>query len=264
MALLVWDQSGERRYEAGVDHAVLYPRGGVGVVWNGLISVNEIPANGGVSSYYIDGIKYLDKAIVDEFTARLEAYTYPDEFSECEGFGEHAWGFRVGNQRRLPFDLSYRTKVGNDVDGADHGYKLHFIYNALAASSDRNYQTYSDSPEPVTFSWEITTTPVLVPGFRPSAHIILDSTRMPPEAMAVVEAALYGSETTDPTFPQPGEIIALIESSIGLTVVVDENGVFTASGPDTAVSLVSPTTYQLSANNVDMVDPNTFVVTDEL
>lgn len=263
MATLVWDKSGERRFEAGIDRGVLYPRGREGVAWNGLISVNEKPSGAGTTDYYIDGVRYMNQPLLDDFSASIEAYTYPDEFSECDGMAFHSWGFGIDNQRRRPFNLSYRTKVGNDIDGLDHAYKLHLVYNALATPSDRGYQSLSDNANPVAFSWDITATPVPFPGYRPSAHFVFDTRRVTPDAMAALEVVLYGTETEAPTFPQPSEIITIIESSVGLRVTVGADGIFTVTGPDTQVKMITDTEFQLSAENVSMLDPDRYVVTDE-
>jgi len=205
--LIVWDKTGERLYETGVKNGVLYPQGAngdypSGVAWNGLISVTESPSGAEASPLYADDTKYLNLMSAEEFGATIEAYTYPDEFTECDGSAEIAVGVLIGQQSRKQFGLSYRTALGNDVDGADYGYKLHLIYGALAAPSEKGYQTINDSPEAITFSWEVSTTPVVVTGKKPTASITIDSTKVEPAKLAAFEEILYGkAATTEPVAP---------------------------------------------------------------
>lgn len=204
---LVWDQTGKRIYETGVNQGVLYPQatGGtypLGVAWNGLISVTESPSGAEASPSYADNIKYLNLMSAEEFGATVEAYTYPDEFAVCDGSAEIAVGVMIGQQNRKAFGLSYKTLVGNDTEGTDHGYKLHLIYGALAAPSEKGYTSVNDSPEAITFSWELTTTPVSVAGFKPSAAITIDSSKVDAAKLAALELILYGKDaTTDPAKP---------------------------------------------------------------
>ncbi len=215
MSKLVWDKTGERLYETGVDHGVLYPvqAGGVynkGVAWNGLISVTESPSGAEASPIYADNIKYLNLMSAEEFGATIEAYMYPDEFAECDGSAEIASGVSIGQQSRKTFGLCYRTVIGNDVDSNEHGYKLHMIYGALAAPSEKGYQTINDSPEAITFSWELSTTPVNVEGFKPTASLTLDSTKADPSKLAALEKILYGDTDVEPRLPLPDEIATLM------------------------------------------------------
>ena len=215
MSKLVWDKTGERLYETGVDHGVLYPvqAGGVynkGVAWNGLISVTESPSGAEASPIYADNIKYLSLMSTEEFGATVEAYMYPDEFAECDGSAEIAKGVNIGQQNRKTFGLCYRTVVGNDVDSNGHGYKLHMIYGALAAPSEKGYQTINDSPEAITFSWELSTTPVNVEGFKPTASLTIDSTKADPTKLAALEKILYGDTEIEPRLPLPDEIATLM------------------------------------------------------
>ena len=188
MSKLVWDKTGERLYETGVKQCVLYlPTNGVyskGVAWNGITAVNENPSGAEATALYADDSKYLNLYSVEEFGATVEAYTYPDEFAECDGSAEIAKGVMVGQQTRKTFGLCYRTTIGNDVDGNDHGYKLHIIYGAMASPSEKAYSTINDSPEAMTFSWELTTTPVTVTGKKPTASIVIDSTKCDPQKLA--------------------------------------------------------------------------------
>ena len=223
MAKIVWDKTGERFYETGVDHGVLYPiqTGGLfnkGVAWNGLSSVTESPSGAEATAIYADNIKYLNLISAEEFGATVEAYTYTEEFGECDGSATIATGVYAGQQNRKLFGLCYRTQVGNDVDGSDHGYKLHLIYNCQAAPSERAYTTINDSPEAIAFSWEVTTTPVSVPDHKPTACITIDSTKADPDCLAALELILYGKDPTgpetmdgvDPRLPLPEEVITVM------------------------------------------------------
>jgi hypothetical protein len=222
MPKLVWDKTGERLYETGVKQCVLYlPTNGVynkGVAWNGITAVNENPSGAEATALYADDSKYLNLYSVEELGATVEAYTYPDEFAECDGSAEIAKGVMVGQQTRKTFGLCYRTTIGNDVDGNDHGYKLHIIYGAMASPSEKAYSTINDSPEAMTFSWELTTTPVTVTGKKPTASIVIDSTKCDPQKLAALEAILYGKDATseqanngaNPRLPLPDEIATLM------------------------------------------------------
>ena len=216
MAALTWDGSGERLYETGVDRGVLYVMStggtyGTGVAWNGLTGVTESPSGAEETALYADNIKYVSLYSAEEFGATIEAYTYPDEFAECDGSAELATGVTVGQQSRKMFGLCYRTLLGNDTDGQSHGYKLHLIYGATASPSEKAYATVNDSPEAITFSWEITTTPVNVTGMSPTASITIDSTKADPTCLAALEAKLYGSEPSGtPTLPLPDVVKTLM------------------------------------------------------
>lgn len=217
MAKLQWDKTGEHFYETGVDHGVLYPMndGGqtyaTGVAWNGLTAVTESPEGAEVSAIYADNIKYLNLMSAEDFKATIEAYTYPEEFEQCDGSASLAQGVKIGQQARKAFGFCYRTKVGNDLN-PELGYKIHIIYGATAAPTERAYETVNDSPEAITFSWEVSTIPVEVTGFKPTAHVEIDSTKVEPAKLAKIEAKLYGSETEEPTLLMPDEIVALINA----------------------------------------------------
>lgn len=214
MTALVWDDAGNRFYETGVNQGVLYPIDGtgaypLGVAWNGLIGVTESPSGAEPSPLYADNIKYLTLVSAEEFAATLEAYTYPDEWAECDGsvVATGAAGVILGQQPRTIFGLVFKTLIGNDVDGQAHGYKLHLIYGCLAAPSERAFQTINDSPEAITFSWEISTTPPIVAGYEPTSIIIIDSRTADPTSLAALELVLFGDVATDPNLPLPGAII---------------------------------------------------------
>lgn len=222
MAKLVWDKSGEHFYETGVKQGVFYPQTNGeyknGVAWNGLTAVTESPSGAEATALYADDIKYLSLYSTEEFGATVEAYTYPEEFAKCDGSAELVDGVYVGQQTRKPFGLCYRTSLGNDTDGNDHGYKLHIIYGAMASPSEKAYSTINDSPDAVTFSWELTTTPVSVAGMKPTATIVIDSTKADSAKLAALEAILYGKDDTseeakdgaEPRLPLPDEIKTLM------------------------------------------------------
>ena len=218
MSKLVWDTTGERYYETGVNQGVLYPQGSndtypKGIAWNGLTAVTESPSGAEPTPLYADNIKYLNLMSAEEFGATIEAYTYPDEFAQCDGSAEIATGVMIGQQNRKVFGLSYKTVLGNDIDGTDYGYKLHLIYGALAAPSEKGYSTINDSPEAITFSWEVTTTPVSVTGFKPTASITIDSTKADETKLAALETILYGDEESEARLPLPDEVATLMGDS---------------------------------------------------
>ena len=211
MSKIVWDQTGERLYETGVKRGVLYVQdtGGTypkGVAWNGLTAVTESPSGAEATPLYADDIKYLNLISTEELGGTIEAYTYPDEFAECDGSASIATGVYIGQQPRKTFGMCYTTTVGNDVDSNAHGYKLHLIYGALASPSEKAYSTINDSPEAITFSWEFSTTPVNVTGFKPTANIVIDSTKATPEKLAALEKILYGDTEVEPRLPLPNEV----------------------------------------------------------
>lgn len=224
MTQLKWDQVGERVYETGVDHGVLYlpDSNGVydtGISWNGLTAVNESPSGAESTAQYADNIKYLNLVSAEEFGATIEAFTYPDEFGVCDGTAEPEAGVLIGQQARRTFGFSYRTRVGNDLVGTDYGYKLHLVYGALAAPSEKSYATINDSPEAITFSWEVTTTPVEVGEidsveYKPTATLTVDSTKVDATALAALEDLLYGTVGTDPQLPLPADVIALFAGTV--------------------------------------------------
>lgn len=214
MAKLVWDETGKRLYETGVSQGVLYPQSGGtypnGVAWNGLTAVTESPSGAEATPLYADNIKYLNLFSAEEFGATIEAYTYPDEFMACDGSAQIAKGAYIGQQNRKQFGMCYKTLLGNDVDANDHGYKLHIIYGAMASPSEKAYATVNDSPEAITFSWEVTTTPVNVTGYEPTASIVIDSTKCDPTKLADLEEILYGSAEEEPRLPLPDEIVTVL------------------------------------------------------
>lgn len=217
---LVWDQTGKRLYETGVRNGVLYPLQtdgtySKGVAWNGLTAVTESPSGAEPTPLYADDIKYLNLMSTEEFGATIEAYTYPDEFAECDGSASIATGVHIGQQPRKTFGMSYRTVIGNDVENDNYGYKLHLIYGGLAAPSEKGYSTVNDSPEAITFSWEVSTTPVNVTGYKPTASVTIDSTKVEAAKLAALEEILYGSESSEARLPLPDEIMELFKTTGG-------------------------------------------------
>lgn len=216
MPKLEWDKTGGRLYETGIDQGVLYPYAsgnpGTGVAWNGLTSVTESPSGAESNPQYADNIKYLNLRSAEEFGGTIEAFTYPEEWAECDGSKSPSKGVYFGQQTRKMFGLSYRTKLGNDTDGDDYGYILHLVYGATASPSERQYQTINDSPEPVTFSWEFDTQAVAVEGYKPVAHIEINSKLVDSTKLATLEKKLYGDTDTEASLPLPSEILTMFPS----------------------------------------------------
>ena len=216
---LKWAQTGERIYETGVSNGVLYVQKANGsydngVAWNGLSTVTESPSGAESNAIYADNIKYLALTSAEEFGATVEAYTYPDEFAECDGSAEVADGVMIGQQDRKAFGMAYKTIVGNDTEKNAHGYKLHMIYGATAAPSEKGYSTVNDSPEPITLSWELSTTPVEVTGYKPTATLVIDSTKANSEKLKALEDILFGSDETEARLPMPNEVISLMKEDV--------------------------------------------------
>lgn len=217
MAKLIWDKTGERLYETGVDKVVLYKAANGeykgGVAWNGVTAINKSPSGAEATPLYADNIKYLNLVSAEELGLSIEAYASPEEFDECDGSASIAAGVSIGQQARSTFGLSYRTKIGNDVEGADYGYKIHLTYGCLASPSETAYSSVNDSPEAASLSWEISTTPVEVPGFKPTASVEINSTKCDPEQLAALEAILYGSETEEARLPLPEELVTIFTAT---------------------------------------------------
>jgi hypothetical protein len=219
VSTLTWDQTGQREYETGVDRGVLFIPDDTGVytegyAWNGLTTITESPSGAEANPQYADNIKYLNLLSAEQFGATIEALTYPDEFAQCDGTATPTPGVSIGQQSRKTFGLCYRTKVGNDLDGTDFGYKLHLIYGATAAPSEKAYASINDSPAAITFSWAVTTTPIDVPGLKPTASITIDSTKVDAGALSDLEDFLYGTTGTDPSLPTPTDVLALFADTV--------------------------------------------------
>lgn len=223
MSVLVWDNSGEKYFETGVDHGVLYPwdssknNYGNGVVWNGLTGVTNSPDGAEPTDLWADNIKYATLRSAETFGATIEAYTYPDEFAECDGSASPKTGVHIGQQSRKNFGFSYRTKVGSDTDTDASMYKIHVIYNATASPSERAYETVNDSPDAITFSWEITTTPVNITGYKPTSEIVIDVWKLSAADKKALEDKLYGTSSTEATLPSPDALLALINAGSATT-----------------------------------------------
>lgn len=259
MSRIVWDRAGEHLYETGVDHGVLYPTKigggyGNGVPWNGLTSVSENPSGAESTGQYADNIKYLNLISAEEFGATIEAFTYPPEFGVCDGSAMPVKGVLIGQQTRRPFGLSYRTLIGNDLEGTEYGYKLHLIYGATASPSERGYSTVNDSPEAITFSWEVTTTPVEVSGYKPTASLVVDSTMVSPAALAALENILYGTADSAPRLPMPDEVFDLVGSASSITMNV--------SVPGPTQEVLGKTVSELQTNVT--IDSNTNTISGRL
>lgn len=251
MTALVWDQTGDRLYETGVEKGVLYiPTGGVydaGYAWNGLTTVTESPSGAEATPLYADNIKYLNLISVEEFGGTIEAYTYPEEFAQCDGTAVPNPGVSVGQQTRKSFGLSFRTQLGNDTESTDYGYKVHLIYSALAAPSEKAYATINDSPEAITFSWEFSTTATAVTGLKPTALLTIDSTKVAALALASLEDALYGTVGTSPRLPLPDEVIAMFAGV--QTVVTTEEPAFVSLTGVITIPVVTGVTYRRADTN---------------
>lgn len=261
MAELAWDQTGEKYYETGIDHGVLYlpdAQGAYdnGVAWNGLVSVTESPSGAEANPQYADNIKYLNLFSAEEFGATLEAYTYPDEFAEFDGLAVPTPGVMVGQQTRKTFGLSYRSRIGNDLD-AEAGYKLHLVYGCTASPSEKAYSTISDSPEAITFSWEITTIPVNVTDLKPTSLITIDSSKVDADALATLEDFLYGTAGTDPSLPTPDAVLALFEGTV--TEVTPTQPAFDTGTDTITIPTIVGVTYYI--NGVAQQDGAAVVIT---
>lgn len=252
MAIITWDNTGERLYETGVDRGVLYiPTNGVydvGYAWNGLTGVTESPTGAEANPLYADNIKYLNMVSVEEFGGTIEAYMYPTQFEQCDGTARPEAGVSVGQQARKVFGLSYRTKVGNDVLGDEFGYKIHLVYGALAAPSEKAFATVNDSPEAITFSWEFSTSPVNVTGLKPTALLVIDSTKIAlPANLTTLENALYGTAGTSPRLPLPDEVIAMFAGA--QTLVTPTAPTFVAGTGVITIPAVTGVQYRRADTN---------------
>lgn len=260
MTRLNWSSVGSHFFEAGIDRGVLYLDAQPGVVWTGLTSVVESSSGGEAKAYYLDGVKYLNLSAAEEFEATVEAYTYPPAFAQCDGTAEVRTGLFVTQQARKPFGLSYRTKIGNDQEGIDHGYKIHIIYNALAAPSQRSHETITDSTDPSNFSWNITTKPVAISGYNRTAHIVIDSRYIHPITLAAVEDVLYGTISTSASIPTLADLIVIFDTLVDLEVVDNEDDTFTITAPDSAIVMVEATIAEITWPTVVPVDAETYTI----
>lgn len=268
MAKLVWDAVGQRFYETGVDRGVLYVPDAAGVyntgyVWNGLTAITESPSGGEASPQYADNIKYLNMESAEDFTATLEAFTYPPEFAQCDGSAELFAGVSVGQQGRKTFGLAYRTRVGNDTEGADFGYKIHLVYGATAAPSEKAYTTINDSPEAMGLSWELTTTAVEVgtvggKEYKPTANLVVDSTKVDAGALATLEDALYGTAGTEPRLPLPAEVYAMFAGTVTEVQPVEPS--YDSATDTVTIPSVTGVVYSIDGEDVT----GSVVITDDV
>lgn len=269
MSAIVWDKVGEHYYETGTDRGVLYPANAAGnyqkgVAWNGLTAVTESPSGAEASPLYADNIKYLNLISAEEFGATIEAYTYPDEFAPCNGEAELATGVKIGQQNRRKFCFAYRTLLGNDTVGTDLGYLLHIVYNCSATPSEKSYQTVNDSPEAITFSWEISTTPVNVTGAKPTANITIDSTKVDAAKLKQLEEKLYGTDSAEPQVVMPDEIAAIFAGdNNGITFDVSTLSLTTTgdTGTITATTVPAGQTVTWESNDTSVATVSGGVVT---
>jgi hypothetical protein len=248
MSKIEWNATGERYFEVGIDRGVLYVGENGGVPWNGLSKVDEKPVGGSATPYYYDGAKYANVSSAEEYGATLTAYTYPDEFAPCDGWGLVDTGMFIRRQPRVPFSLSYRSLIGNDVDGTSHAYKIHLIYNALAEPTESNYATLTDSSDPGDFSWSLSVLPPFVNGFRSSGHLVLDTRLAHPGTISDLEDALYGTDASDPYIPDFAEVLTMVGNYADFTVTDNGNGTFRITAPSSAMTDNGDGTYELNSD----------------
>lgn len=257
MARLDWNAAGSRFYEAGVDRGVLYVDGYPGVPWNGLSSVNESPSGGEPKSFYLDGVKYLAVPSPEEFEGTITAFTYPDEFEQCNGNDEVRSGMFLTHQRRKPFSFSYRTMIGSDLSESA-GYKIHIIYNALASPSERSNDSFKEQTDPNDFSWKITCKPPAMPGYRPTSHVILDTRSTDPSVISAVEDILYGTDDDQSRIPTIPELIAAYDTISSLTIVDNGDGTWTATAPFDVIRMLDDDTFSITAPTAGFIDEETY------
>lgn len=256
MPTLSWNDAGTRRFETGLDRGVLYLDNSVGVAWNGLLSVSEEKVGQEIIGLYYDGLKHYDYVTPKEYAATLTAYTYPSQFSEYEGIVTIDNNIQIDNQRHKRFGLSYRTQIGNDLN-EDLGYKIHVLYDLTAVPSDVTYGSSSDSPEIIEFEWQITSRPKNVAGYRPTSHVIIDSTKTSPDVLVAIQNILYGTSTSNPQLPT---ISALQNLTSMLSIVDNNDGTWTAIGPDSIVYMIDANTFEINSPSVSVIDDTTFQI----
>lgn len=263
MANIKWDETGSRTYEGGIDHGVLYLTNGRAIPWNGLVNITE-SANRSTTPIYFDGRKILDLVELGNYQAKLEAITYPDEVLALEGLGKMINGVYVGDQAPKIFHMSYRTRVGNDVEGPEAHYQIHILYNITAIPADKQYQTFSNESDPMMFEWDLTAVPEEVPGFRPTAHIILDSRFVDDTLMENVELLLYGGTTANPAFPPFQDLMSMITSFVNVEITDNGNGTWTAFSLEPGyIIMVTPTEYTVESLVVYSDDGESFEISSQ-
>lgn len=262
MARLAWDTPGTHFYEAGVDRGVLYVDGQPGVAWNGLTSVSESAVGGEPKPYYIDGVKYANVPSSEEFEATLTAFTYPDLFLLCEGTVQPRSGLFLTRQRRKSFGLSYRTGIGNDLND-EHGYKLHIVYNALASPSERPNTSRGESVEPIGFSWNITTRPPIMSGYKRTSHVVIDSRSTDPLVLSLIEDILYGTDIETAQLPTFTEVVAAFDTVSTLTIVDNLDGTWTATAPFDVIRMLSDDIFEITSPTAVFIDDDTYTISSE-
>lgn len=261
MTAIIWDQPGERFYESGVDRGVLYLTTGLGVPWNGLVSVNEKSTSNDTQPVYFDGLKFEDLVVPGDYAGTISAYTYPDEFLEFEGVLEVGNGLFAANQQPGKFGLSYRTMIGNDEGDSSH-YKIHILYNLTAIPSQKNFQSFSADPNVTVFEWSITGIPGEVPGFRATAHVIFDTRMMEGSLLTDIENTLYGDAVNPPTLPDISTLTSFVGSWVIIRITEFPDGTWTAEGPDAYITMLDATTFQINPANAVYLDADTYVISD--
>jgi hypothetical protein len=259
LSRITWGAAGERVYEAGVDRGVLYVGSEPGVPWTGLTSVSENVIGGESRSFYIDGYKYLVVPASEEFSATITAFTYPDLFEQCQGSRQARSGLYLTHQRKKPFGFSYRTRIGNEISG-DYGYKIHIVYNAYAAPSERTNSSFSDSIEAIDFSWNITTRAPSMPGYKPTAHVVIDSRKTDPEVLAAVEDILYGNDTDTAHLPDLEELTAAFDTASALVITDNGDGTWTAEAPFDVIRMLDDTTFEITSPTAEFIDEDTYTI----
>ena len=258
MTALVWGAPGERLYESGVDRGVLYPPNSPGVVWNGLISVTERVSGNEGSPVYFDGVKFANVLALGEFSASVKAFSYPDEFRELEGVLSVGNGLYVTNQQLTRFGMTYRTRIGNDEEGYDHGYRIHVLYNLTAVPAEKVFRTLSNDNNPLEFEWTVTAIPEPTDEFRPTAHLIFDTREMSPDLVRDVEETLYGTALDEPRLPPLATLTSFIDEWVIIRITDNFDGTYTIEAPDNLLTMLDATTFQLIQANAVFIDANTF------
>lgn len=263
MSVLEWDKSGEKTYEAGVDRGVLQLGIEPPVVWNGLTDVSD-DSSAERKSYYLDGVKYMESVTPSEYSGKLSAYTYPDEFERALGIDHIADGLSLYEQRPRSFNLSYRTKIGNDIDGIDHGYKIHFLYNLLAIEDSKSFSSLSDQLDANTFSWTLSGVPLgRIDGYRPTVHISVNSLKTEPSVLSSIEDTLYGTASEEPRFPTIAEVLFIFGGIAGLTITDNGDGTWTADdSSNDFITMINPDTFQIAGADAIYSDPYTYTIQD--
>lgn len=262
MTQIVWDQAGERIYEAGVDRCVLYTPNHGALPWNGIISVNENVDGNGSTPVYFDGLKIAEARSPGDYSGTIRAYTFPDEFLDLEGVVDAGNGLRLGNQQPQRFGLSYRTKIGNDIEGNDFAYKIHILYNLLAVPSTKTFLTESNDPAAIQFEWNISAIPERVAGYRPTAHIIFDTREMDPLFLRDIENTLHGTVGTDAQLPPISTLVSFASSWVIIRITDNFDGTWTATGPDNLITMLDGETFQIIQANAIYLDADTYMISD--